>query len=484
MEPNPPTAPVRLQRALGLMMATAIIVGNVIGSGVFVKPRAVAQNVPDFTFAALVWILGGGLALLGSLSLSEVSVLFPKSGGNYVFLREALGRMFGFLWGWVEFWIIRTASIAALATVVTTELHNVLRAILDLPPSSGVMSFWEERFLTVAIILVLGAVNVRGVRWGGWLQLGITTIKVGTLLTIILLPFVLRGPIEPSGTAPQPGNPTLFTWAGLGAAMLAVQWAYHGWMNVTTVAEEVARPERNIPLATIGGVGLVILLYLGANIAYYQVIPHDEMKNYASVATEFCRRLLGAVGGGFAAAAVMCSAFGALNGNILVGPRLLYAMGQDNLAPKSLSAVHPRYLTPALAIMVEAVWSALLVLGVAALTQIHLPVWDLSEHREINLNLPPGKATFDVLTDFAMFGAVIFETLAVGTIFVFRVRLPNAERPYRCWGYPVVPAVYVAGLTAVAVGTVLTQWTEAAVGLGFIALGAAVYGLIYRFAKR
>jgi amino acid transporter len=427
------------------------------------------------------------LALLGSLSLCEVSVLFPKSGGNYVFLREGLGRLFGFLWGWVEFWIIRTASIAALATIVTRELHNVLRALHDLQPGELVMAYWEERMVTAAIILALGFVNARGVRWGGWLQLIVTTIKVGTLLSIILLPFVIRGPIGETSAAIPVSSATLFTWAGLGTAMLGVQWAYHGWMNLTTVAEEVKNPQLNIPLGTIGGVGLVTLLYLGANVAYYQIMTHGEMKalpETTTVATEFCRRLLGVTGGAMAAAAVMCSAFGALNGNILVGPRLLYAMGQDKLAPAGLSAVHPRFHTPALAIMVVTVWSGLLVLGGAALTQFRLPVWDLSATREINLNLPPGKALFDVLTDFAMFGAVTFETLAVAMIFVFRWKLPNAERPYRCIGYPVVPAIYVAVLTAVAISTMINQITEAAIGLGFVAVGTAVYGLIHRFGKR
>jgi len=494
MEPNnqagPPsrqagsalTTPARLPRVLGPTMATAIVVGTVIGSGVFKKPQAVADNVPNFGCVALVWILGGVVAFLGSLAVAELAVLFPRAGGSYVFLREAFGRLFGFLWGWVEFWIIRTASIAALATIVMESLHNVLRAVHGVTMDRDVMDFWEERYLTVGIIAILAWVNVRGVKWGGLLQVVVTAVKIVSLVAIMLLPFLIRGPLDggtPSATAV--GVPA-FSWAGIGVAMLGVQWAYHGWLNIAPVAEEVRQPQRNIPLALLGGVGCVIVLYLGANVAYHLVIPQAEMRDLknTTVATEFAFRLLGPIGAAVAAAAVMCSAFGALNGNILVGPRVLYAMGQDGLLPRALNRVHPRYQTPALAIVVEAIWSCLLVLGSAALARFSLPVWDLGEHYEINLNLPQGKPLFDVLTDFAMFGAVTFETLAVATIFVFRRRMPNVERAYRCWGYPVTPIIYVIILTVVAVNTLLTQRTEAALAVGFVAVGAGIYGVALR----
>jgi amino acid transporter len=479
--PAQPSTSGHLSRELGPLMATAVVVGTVIGSGVFRKPSLVANEVPNFGFVALVWILGGSLALLGALALAEVAVLFPRAGGNYVFLREGYGRLFGFLWGWVEFWIIRCASIAALATVFTESLHDVLRAIYDYSTGQQVISYWAERGLTIGVIVVLALVNMRGVKWGGFLQVCITAVKVGSLLAILVLPFLLWGRTEEASAAAAGPLPT-FSWAGLGAAMLGVQWAYHGWMNIAPIGGEVREPQRTIPLAVIGGVGIIIFLYLGANLAYHLVIPQAEMRllKTTPVATEFCRRLLGPAGIALASGAVMFSAFGALNGNLLVGPRVLYAMGQDSLAPQGLSAVHSHFHTPVLAIAVVAAWSSLLVLGGAAISQFELPIIDLSETREINLNLPPGKALFDVLTDFAMFGAIIFETLAVSTIFVFRFTLPDAPRPYRCFGYPAVPLVYVVILTAVVVNTLLTQRTEAAAAAGFIALGAGVYGVILR----
>jgi amino acid transporter len=466
------SAPVSLVRALGPLMAMAVVVGTVIGSGVFKKPQVIADSVPHFGWAILVWVLGGVLALLGALSLAEVAVLYPKAGGNYVFLREGYGRLAGFLWGWVEFWIIRSASLAALATIFTESLHDVLRETLHSSPGNAVLTYWEQRLLTVAILLVLALVNIRGVQWGGVLQLLITTVKVGSLLAITVLPFVILAagrsetPIEMPAFHPSPGGRQDFEFGGLITALLGVLWAYHGWMNIAPVAEEVKQPQRNIPLALLGGTLIVMALYLGANLAYALVVPWPKMAELkdTTVATYFSLQLLGSVGVLAMSAAVMCSVFGALNGNLLVGPRLLYAMGEDGLAPRALGAIHPRYRTPAVAILVETVWGCLLVLGVAALTDLEI--------------LDATKSHFDMMTDFAMFGAVIFETLAVTTIFVFRRKYPDAERPYRCWGYPVVPALYLV-LPALILGNMFfNQQVEALTGVLFIALGALVYYLL------
>jgi amino acid transporter len=467
-----------LVRALGPLMATAVVVGTTIGSGVFKKAQVVAANVPDFGWAAAAWVLIGVLAMLGGLTIAEVVVLYPRAGGNYVFLREAYGRLAGFLWGWVEFCIIRSASIAALATIFSESLFNVFRdpalaARLGYSAGSPALAQANEKFSTVAVILGLALVNVRGVRWGGVLQLFITLVKIGSLVAIAALPFLLTAETVPNPD-PLPDKwvvpPSSITLTGFATALLGVLWAYHGWMNIGPVAEEVKEPQRNLPLSLIGGVGIIIALYLGANFAYARVIPQEQMANILDkpVATEFSLRLLGSVGTVVMSAVVMTSVFGALNGNLLVGPRLLYAMGEDGLAPRALGHVHPRYRTPALAILVFAAWSILLVLGVPLMKTAGL--------------LPENKSPFDVLTDFAMFGAVIFETMAVLSIFVFRRRYPNAERPYRCWGYPVTPALYVL-LPALILGNYFAseqQRTEALTGVGFIAAGALVYAVVFR----
>ncbi len=465
-----------LERVMGPITGVAVVIGTVIGSGVFKKPQLIAQNAPYFGLAALAWAGTGLFILLGALAYAEVAVLYPRAGGNYVFLREAYGRLAGFLWGWVDFWIIRAASIAALATIFTESLHDVLRdptfqQAVGLAPGD-VLGVWAQKGLTVGVIVALAAVNVRGVKWGGGLQVVVTVVKVASLAAIVAAPFLLWALLRPDSlVAPRLAHlaPTWpATWAavpiaGLGTAFLGVYWAYNGWMNITPVAEEVRDPRRNIPLALTAGVGTIILLYVGANLAYYLILPGPEIAAVkdTTVATVFSMRLLGPLGAAVASAAVMCSVFGALNGNLLIGPRLLYAMGRDRLVPDALQTIDARSHTPALATWVLAAWSCLLVLGVAALNRS---------------GVFAGKPLdFDLLTDFAMFGSLTFETLAVLSIFVFRFRLPNVERPYRCPGYPVVPLLYVVLPAFVLTSMAMTQTLEVTVGLGFIAAGAAVY---------
>jgi APA family basic amino acid/polyamine antiporter len=452
-----------LPRVVGPWIGLAVVVGTVIGSGVFLKPRIIAQNVPDFMIVAFVWIFGGVFTLLGTLAIAEVSVLFPLAGGNYVFLREGFGRLAGFLWGWVEFWMIKAASIAALATAFVQSLHGVVNSFRgsDAAWLSPLMSVT----LTIGVIVVLAAVNIRGVRWGGGLQLAITLVKVLSLLAILVLPFALLGFRDPAGIRASlldqpPSAP--FSLAGLGEAFLGVLWAYHGWLNIAPLAGEVVRPQRNLPIAFIGGIGIVIFLYLGANLAYCLTLSLQEMAALPDnkiVAGVFGERLLGPTGAVLALAAIMISTFGALNGNLLAGPRLPFAMADDGLAPRWLSAVHPRFQTPAAAIAALAIWSiTLIVIGAWAQGQLGLK-----------------RSLFDLMTDFAMFGAVIFETLGVATIFIFRRRMPDAERPYRCPGYPWVPLIYLGLPIYVLIATIINQPMQAMAGLVFIQVGALVY---------
>ena len=455
-------------------MATAVVVGTVIGSGIFKKPQSIAQNVEYFGITAAVWVLGGLLALFGALALAEVAVLYPRAGGNYVFLREAYGRMAGFLSGWVEFCIIRAASIAALATVFAQSLNNLLGNPLD---------SWGLCGLTVAAITALALINILGVLLGGGLQLVITVVKVGSLVGIAALPFIVAAFASPGTDVTRPDADRLgpwwpddwsaLNWTKVGVAFLGVLWAYHGWMNIAPVAEEVRNPGRNLPLALIAGVGIVIVLYLSANLSYSLILSRSDLMKLDDppVVTGFSQRLLGSTGTAVASAIVMCSVFGALNGNLLVGPRLLYAMGEDRLAPAALGRAHPRFRTPVLAILILALWSCLMVLAVAVLLTL------------VKLKDSP----FDILTNHAMFGAVIFETLAVVSIFVFRRRgagrtaeaSTTTERPYRCWGYPVVPALYVVLPALILVSMIVQEPLQAAVGAAVVGAGAVVYGILF-----
>jgi len=456
----------------------ALVVGTVIGSGVFKKGKTVAEACPEFGLAISVWILGGILALLGVLTIAEVAVRLPKAGGNYIFLREGYGRWAGFMWGWVDFGIIRTSSIGVLAVMTIESLSDLLAQV-------GFQSLgrWSRVGLTLGVIASLTLVNIRGTRLGGGVQIFLTLVKVLSLVVIIALPFALLLFGSPTGRLPTTAHmapiwPTdwgAIDWVKYGAAIVAVQWAYHGWLNITPIAEEVQHPQRNIPLALLGGVCLLIALYVGANIAYYTAMSRVEMAHLRTtpVSTEYFVRLLGNVGGMVASLILMISVLGALNGNILVAPRLLYAMSDDSLAPPRLRALHPTYQTPAIAMLVFSGWAMLLVLGAEVAKEIG---W-----------IDPQKQVFDILTDYVVFGATIFETLGVAAIFVLRSkqRELTATLPYRCPGYPWVPLFYVLILSAVLYTMFVgdKQRSEALTGLGFICVGGCVYYLFLRQQK-
>jgi amino acid transporter len=483
-----PDNPVQsLPRVLGFWMAVCVVIGTVIGSGIFKKPQAVSEGVPEFGLVMSVWVLGGLLALMGGMVLAEVAVLYPRAGGNYVFLKESYGRWAGFLFGWVEFWIIRSASIAALATIFSESLHDVIRAAQG--TTAEIIPFWPRQLVTCGVIGGLALVNARGTRLGGGLQVFLTVVKALSLLAILALPFVVWALVQNPSALPEfsrlppvwPSDWGAVNWSKFGGALVGVLWAYHGWMNIAPVAEEIKNPSRNLPLALIIGVLALIALYLGANVAYYLVLPREEIAvaKETTVFNVFSVRLLGAIGGMVASAAVMTSVFGALNGNLLVGPRLLFAMSRDRLAPRPLSQVHAIFQTPTPAILVLTTWSIIVVVVAAALTKFRLPVPNLFGY-DLDLNVPEGKALFDVVTDFAMFGAVTFETLAVASIFIVRWRYPvkQVALPYRCRLYPLLPLLYVSIMALVLFNMFTTQRTEALVGLGFIAAGAAVYAVV------
>ncbi len=486
MDETKPNASGQLPRVLGFWMATAIVIGTVIGSGVFKKPSAVAEAMStfepgtktitqqsEFGLIIVAWIVVGVLSFMGSLILAEVAIVHPKAGGNYVFLREGYGRWAGFLWGWVEFWIIRSGSIAALASIFTDAFHGILQYALndDSNTSREVLGFWARQGTTVTVIAVLAFVNARGTVIGGALQVVVTTVKVVSLLSIALLPFVYLAVASDSSAVSterfEPVWPSSFQsidWSKFGSAMVGILWAYHGWMNLAPVAGEVKDPNRNLPLAFLIGTVTIIVLYVSVNVAYHLVISRTEMiaqGGTTPVATLFSLRLLGRIGLLLASIALMISVFGSLNGNLLVGPRLLFAMGEDGLAPRGLYHLHPRWGTPARAIGILTIWCIILVLGAAFLISRGLMQ----------------KPLFDVLTDYAMFGAVSFETLAVASIFMVRRQYPVGivDLPYRCWGYPFVPAIYILAMTAVLGNMFITQSAESLIAVGFIGVGAVMY---------
>lgn len=392
-----------------------------------------------------------------------------------------------------------------LATIFTESLHDILKQSQGMATHEELLSYWGRHAVTVGVIMALAIINVRGTRLGGGVQLLVTTVKVLSLVSIAVLPLVLLFLVSEPRTVPSvsrlepvwPKNWLDISWPKFGVAMLGVLWAYHGWMNVAPVAEEVRNPSRNLPLALIAGTVTIMVLYLSVNLAYYLLIPGSEMKGIAgrTIAGEFGFRALGSVGLLLISAAVMTSVFGALNGLVLVTPRLLYAMSEDGLAPRKLSALHPRYETPVWAILCHAAWASLLLIGVGVVVQYQAETPSSGAGASPIVQPAEAKAeglvdakvyqkttdSFDVLTNYAIFGAVSFETLAVATIFVFRRRYPvdKVQLPYRCRFYPWVPLIYVGVMAAVLYNMFGERPLESLMGLGFILLGAVVYRVVY-----
>jgi amino acid transporter len=489
----------QLLRVLGPVGATTVVIGSVIGSGIFFKAKVIAENVGSFELVLLVWVVCGLMSLLGALAAAELGAMMPHAGGQYVYLREAYGPLSGFLWGWGEFWIMRTGSTAALAVAfakafyqsIGTLLHDAgwLRqvTVADVPYESlfgvtTVPQVWLYRAIAIIAILLLTTINVVGARWGGLTQDLTTFLKVGTLVALMVLPFVTGTADVGNLTTRFQAAPTnLGLIAGFGAAMTAAFWAYDGWGNIGPVAEEVRDPQRNIPLSLFVGMFILIVLYIGTTVAYHLVLTMTETAQSGFVAASACQRMLGQHGAAIASAAVMVSTFGALNSNLLVGPRVIFAMARDRLFLSPMARVHPRFRTPHVSIISETTWAVLLILGSDLLKHVSVPTWVsrlptwLGEQLTNSLMGMRTKDIFDVLTDFVIFGQFVFYLLATAAVFVLRVKRPEWNRPYRTLGYPVLPLLFVISSAGFLIGMFITTPVESVTGLAFIGLGAIAY---------
>jgi APA family basic amino acid/polyamine antiporter len=362
----------QLRPVLGLFSAGAIVVGGVIGTGVFLKPSKIASDFLATGQGAeaasgyvpliiLLWIVCGVMNLCGALALAELAAMMPHAGGTYVFLREAYGGIWGFLWGWAEFWVIRSGSIAALAAGLAIFMTDFLKAFgVVLPPH---LQKPFEIAMPICVILTLAGVNMLGVRWGGAVQNVTTIIKAGFVAFLGLLPFLASAshPIEIGSLQSVVIEGSLL--AAIGGALSGIMWAYDGWGNVTVVAEEVRNPRKNLPRALSIGVLVLTLLYTGANVAYHSLLPIQQVAKESQTAVAVTRLLFGDIGAKFMLGMLMISVFGALNNNVLVGPRIVFAVARDYRFLGPLRRIDPRSGTPALAIGVLSAWSCLLILA-------------------------------------------------------------------------------------------------------------------------
>ena len=452
---TPAAADAQLPRVLGLFDAVLLVVGGIIGSGVFFKAKVLAAN-PVLGVGTIVgaWFVAGVHTLFGTLAIAELAAMLPHAGGPYVYLREAYGRLAGFLWGWTEFWIIRTASLAALACATVMSLNEVL-------PATGRLERDWQQALAVSLILGLALVNVLGTRWGASFQNVTVIVKLAFLVAIVVLPLILGGAdranLEPLAPSSLAGD----FWRALGVGMIAVFWAYNGWVNITPVVEEVRDPQRNIPRALGIGVAIVMAVYVFANFSYHLVLPMQKIAGSANgVAADTFRALFGETGAKLGALAVMCSTLGGTSATLLTGPRIYFAMARDGTLPAAIARINPRFQTPANAIVLQALWAV--ALTVAAFAWKSGPADRLGD-------------AFDVLTDFVIFGGLLFYALVVAAVLVLRRKRPDLARPYRTWGYPVTPLLYLGGSSAVMVSMLRDRLTQTAAGTALIVAGVVYY---------
>ena len=435
-----------LVRALGLAQATAIVVGTVIGTGIFLKPRAIAQLLDSPGLILAVWVAGGALSLLGALSYAELGAMFPHAGGEYVFMRETYGRFGGFLWAWTYFVCAKIGSIAALAA----GFAIYLKAFFPLP---GLV----EQGVAVAAIAAVTVVNYWGVSAGGRLQAFLTSLKLASIAGIVLLAFVspagswdhLR-PLVPAARHGLVG--------AVGLALVAVLWAYDGWNDLVMVSGEIRDPQRNIFRSLAWGMGIIVALYLAANLAYHYAIPVAEMAGYPRVAEAAVAGVLGARGKSVLSAVILVSILGALNGSILSGARIPYAAAADGVFPAPLAHVHGRYRSPSTALVAQGTLAAVLI---AIFTALDI-------------------AQFDKITDMVIFAEWAFYGLCTAGVIVLRRRRPDHPRPYRAWGYPWAQVLFVAASAYLFVNSLIEAPKPSFLGLGLILLGVPVYRLALR----
>jgi len=425
----------KLLRALGLWQATSIVMGIMIGSAIFIVPASITREVGSARLALAVWMVAGLLSLFGALSFAELAAMLPQAGGQYIYLREAYGSLVSFLCGWMFFLIQQSGGIAALAAGLALYLGNFFP-----------LSPWEQKLAAAAVIIGLTAINYRGVREGGWVQSVLTGLNVGIVLALIAAGYVLVHGSRP-GPASLPPAPGTGTRAAFGVAMVAALWAYEGWNNVTFAAGEVKRPERNLPLALVLGTAAVIAIYVGLNLVYYRVLTLEEIVRSPRVAADAASLILGPRGSQLISASIIIAVVGSLNGSILAGARVYYAMAKDGLFFHRCAAVHPRFRTPHFALIVQAVWSILLVL----------------------------VAQYEGLFTFTIFAAWIFYALTAFAVVILRRKMPDLHRPYHVFGYPFVPILFVLAAAWLTLNTIAERPVEAGWGTLIVLVGVPVY---------
>jgi APA family basic amino acid/polyamine antiporter len=425
-----------LNRTLTLRDLILIVIGTVIGSGIFLVPGAVLrQTGGSVGVALLVWFAAGVLSLLGALTYGEMGASKPDAGGLYVYIRDALGPLPAFLYGWTMFFVIASGSSATLAVAFT----NYLGQFVTVSPVVG-------KIVAVSMIGVVMAINVRGTRQGANVQGVATAIKVAAILIMsLLLIFAGHGFASNAAIWPAAWNGSLF--AGVGLAMIGVLWAYEGWQYITFSAGETRDPQRVFPLGIGVGTALLIGIYVLANVGYIAALGADGAMKSERIAAESMALLFGPAAGKLIAAIILVSMFSAANGITLTAPRLYYSMSRDGVFFAKLAEVHPRFNTPAIAIVASSIWAMVLA----------------------------ASGTFEQLLTYVVFVGWIFYALGALAIFAYRRREPDLPRPFRTPGYPLTPILFVLSAAAIVINTIVTQPKNVIFAIALMALGVPAY---------
>jgi APA family basic amino acid/polyamine antiporter len=423
-----------------------------VGTGIFLTTGDIARSLPHPGLILLVWLAGGLLTVAGALTYAELGAMFPRAGGMYHFLKEAYGPLWGFLFGWASFLVIMSGGIAAIAVGFGEYLGSFLpffstqHVVLAVPVGPWTWSVSGGQLAAAAAIAVLTAVNYVGLREGAWVQNLLTVLKVTAIAGFAVLGLLVAPRIEPALAGPIPSAGLLTSF---GVGLIAALWSYDGWYGLTLSAGEVRDPGRNLPRALLWGTAAVIAMYVLLNMVYLRALPVEAIAATPRIGEGAALALFGAGGARLVSLLVLVASFGCLASTILYAARIYLPMAQDGVFFRSLAAVHPRYLTPARCLLAQGAWSILLTLS----------------------------GTFSQLYTYAIFAATLFHTATGAALFVLRRSRPRADRPYRVWGYPVVPALFILSCALLVANTLSERPLESLWGLGLVAAGLPAYAL-------
>lgn len=448
-EPQPDRFGERLPRKLGFWSAAAVLVGSTIGSGIFRTPAVVAGRIDAVWLFLAAWALGGLVAVAGALTYAELSAMMPRSGGIYVYLRRAFGGLPAFLFGWTQLLVLRPASYGAISVTCSEYLLRVLALDGAVAVVGGVS---RAQVLAGVLVVLVGWVNYRGIERGAWVQNVSTVLKVGALLCLVVLGLSMIGTPATAVAAPREAA-SISLLSAFGLAMVPILWSYDGWSDVGYVSGEVKDPQRVLPRAFLLGAAAVAVLYLAVTVAYLLVVPLPSMPGSELIAADVAQAVMGPVGVVLVSGAVALSTFGTLNGSMMTGPRIFYAMAEDRLFFRSLARVQPRYGTPGGAIVLS------VVLGVVFVS----------------------VRSFAQLADQFVIGIWPFYALGVAAVFVLRRREPQAERPYRAWGYPWVPGLFLLAAVFLLGNYLVSEPLTVLANVAVLAVGVPVY---YAWSRR